>query len=149
MRENVDEHHDYITVEPMTQCNFCEIVQGREDYVIWEDEHFMLILDTMPAKRGSSMVIPKKHVDYIFDLDDSLYTKLFSTVKQLSVYLKKVTHAKRIGIVVFGFEVPHVHIHLIPLHKGNELFNQSLFKKASDEELKELRAIIQQEIASS
>ncbi len=85
------------------------------------------------------MIIPKKHVDYFFDLDDELYIGLFKTAKKLSEPIRKAVCAKRIGIAIVGFEVPHVHLHLIPLDGSNELFESEKFKRAEDKELKKVQ----------
>lgn len=85
------------------------------------------------------MIIPKKHVDYFFDLDDKLYIELFKTAKKLSEPIKKAVGAKRIGVAIVGFEIPHVHLHLIPLDGSNELFDPEKFNRAEHEELKEVQ----------
>ncbi|MEK6844502.1 MAG: HIT family protein [Nanoarchaeota archaeon] len=124
----------------MINCKFCEIIEGKvEDYKLWENERFLLFLDINPIKPGHSMLIPKKHVDYFFNLDDELYLELFKIAKKLSEPLKIATNAERIGMGVVGFDIPHAHLHLIPLHKPNELLNSKLSKKANPEELKEIQ----------
>ena len=124
----------------MDNCRFCQIAQKKvQDYVIYEDENFMAFLDVNPAKAGHCMLIPKKHTDYFFDLDDDLYFGLFKTAKKLSEPIKKTMGAKRIGIAVVGFDVPHAHLHLIPLHGSNELFDPKKFTRAKPEELKEIQ----------
>ena len=134
----------------MSNCRFCDIIDGKVlDYKVWEDELFIALLDINPAKEGHLMLIPKKHVEDIFDLDDSLYQRLFSTAKRLSGPLKIATNAKRIGLVVVGFAVPHAHLHLVPLHKSNELFDPSLFKRAEPEELRTMQKKISEEIDKS
>lgn len=90
------------------------------------------------------MLIPKKHIEDIFDLEGPLFSELFKMAKRLSEPLKKATNAKRIGVVIVGFAVPHVHLHLIPLHKSNELFDPSMFSRASPEELKENQQILKE-----
>jgi len=123
----------------MINCRFCDIVNGSEDFVLWENDNFMLLLDTIPCKKGHCLLIPKKHVDSIFDLDKNLYDEMFSIIKKLEKPLCKVTNAKRLGLILTGFEIPHAHIHLVPLHGSNELFDEGLFKKADSEELKKVQ----------
>ena len=108
----------------------------------------MLLLDLFPAKSGTSMLIPKKHVDYFFDLDDGSYSALFMTAKRLSEVLRRAMNAKRIGIAIVGFEVPHAHLHLIPLHGPNEMFDPAKFVKASHEELRTAYEKIKKEMQS-
>ena len=127
-------------IETDSDCKFCLIAQRKvQDYVIWEDEQFIAFLEIHPAKQGHCLLIPKKHVDYFFELDEELYTKLFSIAKKLSEPMRKAMNAKRIGIAVVGFDIPHAHLHLVPLHGSNELFDSSKFYKAKPEELKEIQ----------
>lgn len=134
----------------MKNCKFCDIISGKSsDYKVWEDDSFMAILDINPAKEGHVLLIPKKHVEDVLDLDNELYQKLFLTAKKLSKPLMAATNAKRIGFVVVGFAVPHAHLHLVPLHKSNELFDPSLFKKAEADKLKIIQETLSKEIAKS
>ncbi len=123
----------------MIRCRFCAIAQGKvKDYVIWCNDTFVAFLDINPVKLGHCLLIPKKHIDYLFDLDEDLYYELFKTARYLSEPLRKVTGAKKIGIAVVGFDVPHVHLHLVPLHRPHELFD---FKKLSQIKPGELATI--------
>lgn len=134
----------------MANCIFCDIINDKiSDYKVWEDNLFIAILDINPAKEGHLLLIPKKHVEDIVDLDDKIYEKLFLAAKRLSNPLKVITNAKRIGFVVVGFSVPHAHLHLVPLHKENELFDPSLFTRASQNELKSMQKKISDEINKS
>lgn len=118
-------------------CRFCDIAQHKvQDYVIWENNNFLAFLDLNSAKEGHCMLVPKKHVDYFFDLDDNLYHEMFFVAKKLSEPLRQAMDAKRIGMAVVGFDVPHAHLHLVPLHGSNELFDPSKFRKLSQQELK-------------
>lgn len=120
----------------MVNCRFCDIVNRKvSDYIIWEDEKFIAFLDSSPANPGHCMLIPKKHFDYFFDMDDELYQELFMTAKKLAEPLRKITNAKRIGIAVLGFSMPHAHLHLIPLHGPDELFDEGKLAKQTHEEL--------------
>src|SRR3989344_1352372 len=124
----------------MTNCKFCDIAQHKtEDWVIWENEKFMALLDVNPAKQGHCLLIPKEHNEYLFSMNEKLYTEFLKTAKRLSEPLRKATNAKKIGLIVVGFDVPHTHIHLVPLHKSGELFDPKLFSKAKPEELKEVQ----------
>jgi histidine triad (HIT) family protein len=106
-------------------------------HFVYEDEHCIAILDKFPAVKGQTLVIPKKEVDYAFDLDDDTYIHLFKTAKMIAKASDKAFNAERTCLVVEGFEVPHVHIKIYPMVDtktalGNILPNGS---EASDEEL--------------
>ena len=121
----------------MDNCRFCQIAQKKvKDYVVWEDENFIAFLDINPAKAGHCMLIHKKHTDYFFDLEDESYLGLFKTAKKLSEPMRRAMDAKRIGIAVVGFDIPHAHLHLVSLHGSDELFDSKKFTKAKPDELK-------------
>ena len=106
----------------MDTCIFCQIIDGVEPaHGIWESEEFLAFLSIHPCNPGHACLIPKAHVDYVFDLQEPLYSRIFQVAKQLSEPLKSATAAKRIGIAVEGFSVPHVHLHLVPLYNVSEL----------------------------
>lgn len=112
---------------------FQKIISGEiPSFKIWEDEKHLAFLDIMPIQRGQTLVIPKAEVDYIFDLDDD-YQALMKAGKLVAKLLKKSLNAKRIGMVVEGLEVPHVHIKLIPIDETHSLSGPP--KEASVEEL--------------
>ncbi|RMG31066.1 MAG: HIT family protein [Methanobacteriota archaeon] len=122
----------------MTDCIFCKIVDGSiPSFKVWENDRFMMFLDIRPINRGHSLVIPKFHVDYLFDMETNDYQELMSIVKQVSEPLRKSVGAKRIGIAVEGFEVPHAHVHLIPIDKAGQL-NPANAKQVPTEELSEI-----------
>ena len=105
-----------------TNCIFCKIVKGEIPAVkVWEDEKYLAFLDMRQIKPGHALLIPKKHTDYLFDLDDKEYTQLTLKIKFIAKLLKNKLNAKRIGLMVEGFSIPHIHIHIVPLNKGGEL----------------------------
>jgi len=117
--------------------------------IIYEDEDFIAILDINPLHDGHTLVIPKKEVDYIFDLDDKTYLALMEISKKIAKILDKklkpILNYKRMGIIVEGFGVPHVHVHLIPLtdtfdlQVKAKLENLNTYKnKISREEIKNI-----------
>ncbi len=130
----------------MTDCIFCKIIAGDiPGEKIWEDGDFFAFLDINPMNPGHTLLIPKTHHEYLFEMEDSLYSKMFEAAKKLSKPIKNAMGAKKIGVVVEGFLVPHAHIHLVPLHTGGELsFGRS--KKATPEELKETAEKIKKEM---
>jgi histidine triad (HIT) family protein len=84
-------------------------------YKVAEDEHYLAFLDINPLQEGHTLVIPKKEVNYIFDIDDDLHAGLWNFARKIGKAIGKVVPCQRIGITVIGLEVPHAHIHLIPL----------------------------------
>lgn len=126
---------------------FTKIVQGEIPcYKIAEDENFLAFLDINPLKEGHTLVIPKKEIDYIFDLDDALLAGLWNFAKTVAKAIEKVIPCERIGVTVIGLEVPHAHIHLIPLQG---LFDMDFSKpklKFTPENFQETAEKIKQEI---
>lgn len=96
---------------------FSRIVAGEIPcYKIAEDERFLAFLDINPLAKGHTLVIPKTEVDYIFNLDDTMYLDLFAFARRVGLAIGTVIPCKRVGITVIGLEVPHAHIHLIPIN---------------------------------
>ena len=97
---------------------FTKIINGEiPSYKIAENKDFFVFLDINPHAAGHTLVVPKKEVNKVFDLEDDLYTKLFQYSKTIAVALEKAVPCQRVGLSVIGLEVPHVHVHLIPLNK--------------------------------
>ena len=90
-------------------------------YIIEEDEDFIAFLDVYPLAKGHTLVIPKKQVDYIFDLDEATYLGLWNFAKKVSVKVENAIDCERMGIAVIGLEVPHAHIHLVPLNNVSDI----------------------------
>ena len=96
---------------------FTKIINGEIPcYKVAENDNFFAFLDINPNAKGHTLVIPKKEVDKLFDLDEETYTGLMAFARKVAIALEKVVSCKRIGISVIGLEVPHVHVHLIPLN---------------------------------
>lgn len=96
---------------------FSKIVRGEIPcYKIAEDENYLAFLDINPLAKGHTLVIPKKEHDYIFDLDDQTYTGLHLFAKKVAKAIDKAIKCKRVAVAVLGLEVPHTHIHLIPMN---------------------------------
>ena len=101
---------------------FTRIVNGEiPSYKVAETENCYAFLDISPLAEGHTLVIPKKEVDYLFDLDEQLYTELQLFAKEVAVALKKAVPCKRVGVAVLGMEVPHAHIHLVPLQSEGDM----------------------------
>ncbi len=106
-------------------------------YIVWEDEKHIAFLDIKPINPGHLLIVPKKVVGDILDMNNQEYTDLFLQAKDLAISLRKATNAKRIGYVVEGFGVEHVHIHLIPINAIYELDHRRAYN-TSKEELEEM-----------
>jgi histidine triad (HIT) family protein len=132
----------------MEDCLFCQIVQGKLPvHKIWQDEHFLAILDINPNAPGHTLLLPKTHHPYVFDLKEPLYSNLFAVAQKLSRPLLEVTRAKRVGLVIQGFSLPHVHLHLIPMNDPHDL-DEARAKPASEPELGLMAFNIMQAISS-
>lgn len=90
-------------------------------HIVAEDEHFIAILDIMPLVTGHTLVIPKKEVDYIFDLDNDTLAAMSLFAKKIAQALKSAIPCKRIGVAVIGLEVPHTHVHLVPMNAMGDI----------------------------
>lgn len=114
---------------------FTRIIKGEIScYKIAEDENFIAFLDINPLKKGHTLVVPKKEVDYIFDNSDETLSKILVFAKRVAKAIEKNVTCKRIGIVVIGLEVPHTHIHLIPMDKESDLsFSNPRVKLTAEE----------------
>lgn len=95
---------------------FTKIINGEiPSHKIAEDENYLAFLDVFPLAKGHVLVIPKKEIDYIFNIEDELYQGLFLFAKKIAKALEKAVPCKRVGVAVIGLEVHHAHVHLIPL----------------------------------
>jgi histidine triad (HIT) family protein len=101
---------------------FTKIVNGEIPcYKIAEDENYMAFLDINPLAKGHTLVIPKLEIDYIFNVDDQLLAGMMVFAKKVAIAVEKAVPCKRIGVAVLGLEVPHAHIHLIPIIKLGDI----------------------------
>ncbi len=115
---------------------FSKIIAGEIPcHKIAEDENFFAFLDIFPLVMGHTLVIPKKEVDYIFNLDDETYKGLWLFAKKVAPAIEKAVPCKRIGIAVIGLEVPHAHIHLVPLNRIGDINFTAPKLTPSNEEL--------------
>ncbi len=122
---------------------FSKIVNGEiPAYKVAENEHYFAFLDIFPVAKGHTLVIPKKEVDYLFDLDDDLYTGLQLFAKKVAKGIQKAIPCQKVGVMVLGLEVPHAHIHLVPMQTEADLLNFSKKQKFSPEEFQEIAKLI-------
>ncbi len=114
---------------------FSRIATGEiPSYKIAEDENFFAFLDISPLAPGHTLVIPKKEVDYIFDLDETQHQLLWSFAMRVAKAIKKSVPCLRVGVAVIGLEVPHAHIHLIPLNSMDDInFSRPKLQLPADE----------------
>lgn len=124
---------------------FTKIVKGEiPSHKIAESDRFLAFLDVFPTTQGHTLVIPKEQIDYIFDLDDELYKDLMAFAKEVAKAIKKAIPCQRVGMAVVGLEVPHAHVHLIPLNNMGDM-NFANKQKVSDQELEEVAEKIRTE----
>lgn len=125
---------------------FTKIVNGEiPAWKVAEDENFLAFLDISPVAKGHTLVIPKQEVDYLFDLDDQTYTGLQLFAKKVALGLKKAIPCKKVGVLVLGLEVPHAHIHLVPMQSEADMLNFKNKLSFSKEEMAEITAAIAKE----
>jgi len=114
---------------------FSKIAAGEiPSYKVAEDKDFMAFLDIFPLAKGHVLVIPKKEVDYLFDLDQETYAGLMEFSRKVAIAMNKAISCKRIGVAVLGLEVPHAHVHLVPLNSERDIdFSKPKLQFSSDE----------------
>jgi len=127
---------------------FTKIVNGEiPAFKVSEDENFLAFLDIFPVTKGHTLVIPKKEVDYLFDLDDDIYTGLQLFAKKVAKGIQKAIPCQKVGVMVLGLEVPHAHIHLVPMQTEADLLNFSKKRSFTKEEMAEIAVAIAREIS--
>jgi histidine triad (HIT) family protein len=125
---------------------FSKIINGEiPSYKVAETENFFAFLDIFPLKKGHTLVVPKKEVDYFFDIEDELMSEYILFAKKLSIAIKNAIPCIKVGMAVIGLEVPHSHIHLVPLHKISDLNFSNPKLEFSKEEFMEIAKKISQE----
>jgi histidine triad (HIT) family protein len=128
-------------------CLFCKIVRGEiPSYRIAEDDNYYAFLDINPLAQGHTLVIPKQETDYLFDLEDDLLAGMMVFSKKVALAIEKVVPCKRIGVAVLGLEVPHAHIHLIPINSEADISFSRPKLKLTDEEFRALAEKISREV---
>ena len=121
---------------------FTKIIKGEVPaYKVAENSQFLAFLDIRPNAKGHALCIPKKEIDKIWDLEEEMYQELMRFTRRVSLALEKTVSCKRVGMAVVGLEVPHTHVHLIPLNSMKDM-DFSNHVEMSDEEFKDLAAAI-------
>lgn len=118
---------------------FSKIAAGEiPSYKIAEDSKYFAFLDINPMVKGHVLVIPKQETDYIFDLDDDTLADMMVFAKKVAVAIKRAIPCQRVGVMVLGMEVPHVHIHLIPINKESDMLLSNPKLKLGQQEFEEI-----------
>lgn len=126
---------------------FTKIINGDiPSYKIAEDDRFFAFLDINPIAEGHTLVVPKKEIDYFFDLPDGDMHQLMSFAKKVARGIDKALKPLRTGIIVQGLEVPHAHVHLIPLYETRQVMALGHNIEVSENRMEELSRIISQEV---
>ena len=113
---------------------FTKIIKGEiPSYKIAEDDNFLAFLDVNPNAKGHTLCVPKQEIDKIFDIEEDLYIGLMQFSKKIALALEKTVPCKRIGMAVIGLEVPHAHVHLIPLNEMDEIRFQNKVSMSKEE----------------
>lgn len=107
-------------------------------YIVAEDDNYIAFLDIMPLAKGHVLVVPKIEVDYIFDLEDEILAGLHVFAKKVAKAIDKTIRCTRVGVAVIGLEVPHVHVHLIPLRSMDDINFSRPKLRLSSEEMKQI-----------
>lgn len=124
---------------------FSKIIAGDiPSYKVAENEHFYAFLDINPLAKGHTLVVPKREVDYIFDLDDEELAAMQVFAKGVALAIQQAFPCQKVGQAVIGLEVPHAHIHLIPIQRESDMIFSNPKLKLTDEEFKAIAAAIQQ-----
>lgn len=107
-------------------------------HIIAEDENYIAFLDIMPLVKGHVLVVPKQEVDYVFDLEPEVLSGLHLFAQKVAKAIDKTIKSTRVGVAVIGLEVPHVHVHLVPLHTMDDINFTRPKLKLSEEEMKDI-----------
>ncbi len=135
----------------MEECVFCKIVnKDIPAHIAMENDSIVAFTDKHPINPGHLLVIPKKHKEVLFDLEDQDYTSVMLAVKQLSSSVQKVFQPKKVGLIVAGWDVPHAHIHVVPMQDYHDITSKSLLegKRSSptEDELEESAQKLREEL---
>lgn len=123
---------------------FTKIIRGEiPGYKIAEDENHYAFLDIHPLTEGHTLVVPKKEVDYLFDLEERELAGLMVFAQKVAAHIREAVACKRIGIAVIGLDVPHAHVHLVPISEGDDLDFSRPKLELTPEEFKAIQARIQ------
>ena len=133
----------------MNDCLFCKIINKEiPAQIIHEDEHTLAFLDIRPIRPGHALVIPKKHVAHFWDMESDDYHHVMETVHTLSKNIQSTLEPQRTGIFIGGWDVPHTHVHIVPMHDRDDITSKSVIDgtqtQATEQELQEMRDTLTQ-----
>jgi histidine triad (HIT) family protein len=118
---------------------FSRIISGEiPSYRVAEDDRFFAFLDINPMQAGHTLVVPKQETDYLFDLDDALLADMILFAKRVARAIEKAVECRRVGVMVIGLEVPHAHIHLIPIQQEGDMSLARKRVELTDEEFRQI-----------
>ena len=118
---------------------FSRIISGEiPSYRVAEDDRFFAFLDINPMQAGHTLVVPKQETDYLFDLDDALLADMMLFAKRVAKAIEKAVECRRVGVMVIGLEVPHAHIHLIPIQQEGDMSLARKRVELTDEEFQQI-----------
>ncbi len=131
----------------MNDCIFCKISKrGIPSHVVYEDDSTFAFLDIYPINPGHILVVPKKHEPDFYHLDEGNYRALMDTVKKLSEVVAEKIQPKKVGLMIAGWDVPHTHIHIVPMQEYHDITSKSLMEgnraNPTDEELKKVEELL-------
>ena len=137
----------------MENCIFCKIVSGDIDAAkVYEDDYTLAFLSIEPIHKGHILIIPKKHIDYVKDIDLDTYEKVMSTTHKMMNLVDKTYNPPRVGLLVEGWEVAHAHVHVIPLYEVDDVqlkpISNGTAPKFSNEELESIAEELRQNLDS-
>jgi histidine triad (HIT) family protein len=113
----------------MDDCIFCKLISGEfPTNKVYEDEYTFAFLDVHPINPGHILVIPKIHVADFYNLDDTYYQAVMATVKKLSKVVHEKLNPEKVGLIVAGWDVPHAHIHVVPMHDSSDITSKSILE---------------------
>ena len=123
----------------MAESVFTKIIKGEIPcHKIYEDDKAIAFLDIAPYTYGHTLVVPKQEIDHLWDADDDLYLHLMKVVKKVAQRQREVLNPKRVGVVLEGFAIPHIHIHVFPMNEGLESTIVNIVEKPSQDQLAEM-----------
>ena len=126
---------------------FAKIINGEiQSYKVYEDENFLAFLDIRPMVKGHTLVIPKKEVDYLFDMNPEEYTSLLLAAQKVAKGIKKSVPCTKVGMTVIGLEVPHAHVHLMPINNVGDMSFKNPVVEMTQSQMNQLAQLINKNI---
>ena len=126
---------------------FAKIINGEiPSHKVYEDENFLAFLDIRPMVKGHTLVIPKKEVDYLFDMNPEEYTSLLLAAQKVAKGIKKSVPCTKVGMTVIGLEVPHAHVHLMPINNVGDMIFKNPVVEMTQSEMNQLAQLINKNI---